>query len=224
MPMTRRIGSLLLFIVILPVGCGQTQSNNSQPTSTHKQSQQREVATNQKQKEFASEATDALFARLSTRLTSVISEDGPAMAISVCSKEAPEIAREVSEEFGVSIGRTSFKLRNSKNLPPDWATSLVESRIDKPQYVDLPDGGLGALLPIVLQPKCVTCHGPQEALADDVRMALKERYHDDQATGFQAGDLRGWFWVEVPEGPEKQTNPPERSSRRLQRPRNRRRR
>jgi len=132
---------------------------------------------------------------------SVISTEGPAKAISVCSEEAPAIAREVSEEFGVAIGRTSFKLRNSKNTPPTWAASFVESRIDKPQYVDLPEGKLGALLPIVLQPKCVTCHGPRDSIAEDVRTALSERYPDDQATGFQAGDLRGWFWIEVPAQP-----------------------
>jgi hypothetical protein len=29
-------------------------------------------------------------------------------------------------------------------------------------------------------------------------VALAARYPDDRATGFAPGDLRGWFWVEVP--------------------------
>jgi len=31
-----------------------------------------------------------------------------------------------------------------------------------------------------------------------VREQLSTHYPDDAATGYQAGDLRGWFWVEVP--------------------------
>jgi hypothetical protein len=28
---------------------------------------------------------------------------------------------------------------------------------------------------------------------------INESYPDDQALGFAAGDLRGWFWVEIGE-------------------------
>ena len=34
----------------------------------------------------------------------------------------------------------------------------------------------------------------------EVREALATHYPADQATGFQTGDLRGWFWVTVPAG------------------------
>jgi hypothetical protein len=57
---------------------------------------------------------------------------------------------------------------------------------------------LGALLPIHLKEQCVTCHGPAESIADDVREKLLELYPHDRAVGFKEGDLRGWFWVEVP--------------------------
>ena len=33
-----------------------------------------------------------------------------------------------------------------------------------------------------------------------VKVALDEQYPDDQATGFNVGELRGWFWVEFPPG------------------------
>ena len=63
-----------------------------------------------------------------------------------------------------------------------------------------PEARLGALFPIRLQPQCVQCHGKPEELSTEVRAALLDRYPDDRATGFAAGDLRGWFWVEVPAG------------------------
>ena len=54
------------------------------------------------------------------------------------------------------------------------------------------------MLPILLQPECEMCHGEPAAVAEEVRARIDEHYPDDQALGFTAGDLRGWFWVEVP--------------------------
>jgi hypothetical protein len=123
---------------------------------------------------------------------------GPVAAIRVCSQEAPEIAQEVGEEHRVAIGRTSLKLRNPHNQPPDWARELMSPEAVEPQFVELPDGHSGALLPIKLQAKCTMCHGPEEEIAQPIRDQLSQLYPDDQATGFEEGDLRGWFWVEVP--------------------------
>jgi hypothetical protein len=143
-------------------------------------------------------AKDELFGQLSDRLMNALEAGDAASAISVCKEDAPRIAREVSESQGVRIGRTSFRLRNPENVAPAWAQPMVEQQVAEPQFVDLDDGSLGALLPITLQPLCMTCHGPQEQIADEVKAALAQNYPDDQATGFQAGDLRGWFWIEVP--------------------------
>lgn len=150
------------------------------------------------QRERALAARDALAGRLMTRLQEAIGAQGPATAISVCQVEAPAIAREVAAAQGVSVGRTSFRLRNQANTPPAWAAPLVERRVEVPTFVAGPGGALGALLPLKTQPLCVTCHGPADALAPDVKEALALGYPGDAATGFQAGDLRGWVWVEVP--------------------------
>ncbi|TWT61689.1 cytochrome c peroxidase [Rubinisphaera italica] len=183
--------AILLFVGL--IGCQHSQP--PQTATSEEQPDAEQVDDTAKQKAIA--AKDALFTRLSGRLTEVMSADGPA-AISVCSREAPAIATEVGEEQGVVIGRTSFKLRNAKNTPPDWAHSFVEERVEDPQFVALPNGGTGALLPIRLKQKCLACHGPTESIAADVRSKLSELYPDDRATGFNEGDLRGWFWVEVP--------------------------
>ncbi len=45
---------------------------------------------------------------------------------------------------------------------------------------------------------CVTCHGPTDALAPDVKQVLATRYPGDQATGYALGDLRGIAWAELP--------------------------
>lgn len=123
---------------------------------------------------------------------------GPAAAIEICGQKAPVIAEEVGREHGVSIGRTSFKLRNDKNQPPEWAAELVKQRVEEPRFVELGNQRTGALLPIHLQPHCLMCHGPEEQIPDGVKQQLTQHYPRDRATGFQAGDLRGWFWIESP--------------------------
>lgn len=143
-------------------------------------------------------AKDALFSKLSGRLMEVMQADGPVKAIEVCSKEANEIAKVVSQEQGVRIGRTSLQLRNPKNQPPEWAEKLFRNKPHDPQFARLDDDTVGALLPIKLQAKCLMCHGTKETLVPGVPEQLAKLYPDDEATGYTEGNLRGWFWVEVP--------------------------
>ena len=149
------------------------------------------------QRDKALAARDAMFTSLKTRLMEVVGSEGPAAAIEVCSKEAPQIAEQVSQEHGLTIGRTSFRLRNSDNAPPTWANQLVEDRVANPTYLTR-EGKFAALLPIRIQAQCLMCHGPEDTIPPVVKDALAEHYPKDQATGFQDGDLRGWFCVEVP--------------------------
>jgi hypothetical protein len=180
------------------IGCGDSTSEQQDADTVVETADDTSAVAVPDARARALAAKDALFEQLSARLMSAMSNGGPVAAIEVCSKEAARIAAEVSEETGVKIGRTSFKLRNPANVPPAWATSLVEQRAAEPQFVDLSDGGLGALLPIRLKPQCMVCHGPEDKIAADVLTALSERYPEDAATGFEVDDLRGWFWVEVP--------------------------
>lgn len=148
--------------------------------------------------ERATTAKDELFQSLSTKLVTAMSSGGPVSAIEVCSKEAPQLAQEISARHGLTIGRTSFRLRNPQNAAPEWTQPFVANRDTDVQFVPLKNGATGALFPIHLKPQCLTCHGPDEQIGDDVKQQLATYYPDDQATGFQDGDLRGWFWVEVP--------------------------
>jgi hypothetical protein len=100
--------------------------------------------------------------------------------------------------MGVRIGRTSMKLRNSENTSPDWAEKSVADLVEEPVAVALPKNELGMLLPIHLQAKCIACHGAIDTIAAPVKKALATNYPNDTAIGYFEGDLRGYFWVEVP--------------------------
>jgi hypothetical protein len=45
---------------------------------------------------------------------------------------------------------------------------------------------------------CASCHGPADRISPSVRTLLAERYPGDRAVGFTNGEIRGWFWVELP--------------------------
>ena len=185
-------------VMLLPatlVGCGPPRQ---QPNSDWQPVKEAQLTSDQAaQRDKALLARDAMFKSLKGRLVEVVGTDGPAAAIEVCSREAPQIADQVSQKHGLAIGRTSFRLRNPDNSPPEWAARLVEDRVAEPTYLTN-DGRFAALLPIRLQPECLMCHGQEEEILPAVADALAEHYPQDKATGFREGDLRGWFWVEVP--------------------------
>ena len=127
-------------------------------------------------------------------------QPGPANAIDVCRLEAPALASKHSKD-GVRIGRSSHRLRNPANSGPVWVREVIEAWLEDPaartpRTVSLDAGREGYVEPILTQPLCLACHGnsPDPAVAE----ALESHYPDDQATGFEVGDLRGVFWVEYP--------------------------
>lgn len=125
---------------------------------------------------------------------------GPVEAIGACRVQAPEIAKALSQD-GISLGRTSHRLRNPANSPPEWVSPILGAYVDDsadraPRVVPLPDNRFGYVEPIVIQPLCLTCHG--EDLAPDVAARINELYPEDHATEFNDGDFRGVFWVDFP--------------------------
>lgn len=152
------------------------------------------------QKEQSLEAVKTMAGRLMGELTTALDEDGPDGAIEVCSMRAPEIAAMVSNEYGLLLGRTSQRLRNPSNLPPEWAAQLVDDEVAVPTWLVGPDGQIAGLLPIVTKAECGMCHGPVGEISPEVQAKLDDLYPNDAATGFAEGDLRGWIWVEAHNG------------------------
>lgn len=156
--------------------------------------------------EQARAAADLLGKRLKGRLMAAMNNGGPEAAISVCAEEAQTISAAVSEETGFDVGRTSDRIRNSLNAPDDWESArLAEFRAalenaeggavpESAEFVEQ-DGGqvfrYGRA--ITLDGPCTMCHGTN--VQPKIRALIAERYPDDQATGFEPGELRGMFTV-----------------------------
>lgn len=186
-----------MLTIAIAAGCGNETASPPVAQTESPVVEQKAADSPSDPKVVAAAAKDALFDKLSTQLLATMSSKGPAEAIEVCSKLAPKLAAEVGEQHNVRIGRTSLKLRNSNNAPPEWAAALLSPELKEPKVVDLPENKSGVLFPIMLKVQCLTCHGPGDKIATEIRDELARLYPNDQATGFQEGDLRGWFWVEV---------------------------
>jgi hypothetical protein len=154
-------------------------------------------------------AADALTEDLMGTLMSEMSAGGPGAAIRICSEVAQEIAAEHSTD-GVTVRRVSRKARNPADRPDAFEANQLEhlaglrTRGELPEEVvevmEADDGRrtLRYLRPITVKPLCLRCHGDPESFAPEVRQVLAERYPEDQATGYEEGDLRGAVSIRVP--------------------------
>lgn len=194
------VGTVVVLIVGLLAGCGQPESDQKSEIQWERVSAEELSGEIEERYKRAELARQDLAQTLFGRLSAVMSSGGPAQAVGVCNLEAQGLTDEVGEEHDVRIGRTSFRLRNPDNTPPDWAREfeLVENRVDEQVVLKNQNGGVAVFTPIHLQAKCAACHGMKDRMNADVKAVLAERYPEDEATGFEPGDLRGWFWAEAP--------------------------
>ena len=71
-------------------------------------------------------------------------------------------------------------------LPDDWGQETAA-------------GELRYYRPLTIAPPCLNCHGDPVDMDPRVVEVLQASYPDDQATGYEAGDLRGLIRVSVSE-------------------------
>jgi hypothetical protein len=133
-----------------------------------------------------------------------LADKSPAHAMNFFHLDVTAAIQRLKRDEGIAAGRTSDRLRSPANAPRPWAASLVQAHAGQSAQsvegfaVDLGDR-VGVLRPIVERPICAGCHGP--LLAPDVKAAMPFRYRADKAVGFADGEIRGWYWVEMPKSP-----------------------
>ena len=146
---------------------------------------------------------------LRSKLMESLKSGGPEGAMSVCSYQARALTAEVRDNQGVEVKRTSRKLRNPENAPDPYERELLERLEAKAAQGGLPEevferrreGGRTVYRfakPLVVAPPCLACHGTGEEIPASVRRRIEERYPEDRATGYRAGDFRGVVSVVIP--------------------------
>lgn len=177
-------------------GCSPSNPSTTTTATSVDLSIEKGKTPSPEEKAKLTKAKDALVEKLTGRLFEAMGQGGPAGAIAICSKEARPLAEEIGKVNGVRIGRVGVRLRNEANRAPTWAQEFVDQKTSEPQFVVLSNEKAAAFLPIKLQATCTMCHGTPDQISPEVKERLSQLYPNDQATGFQEGDLRGWFWIE----------------------------
>ncbi len=146
----------------------------------------------------------SLHQQLGSKLKAALSKGGPPQAIEVCRSEAQSIAKRVGKAYGVTVKRISDKPRNPSDKPDEMDAAVLQQfasdlaadgSATMERLVKLANGKSRYYKGIRIQSMCLTCHG--ENLSAQVRQTLQEYYPEDKATGYQMGDLRGAFVVEL---------------------------
>jgi hypothetical protein len=141
------------------------------------------------------------------KLVRELKEKGPAGAVHVCADIAQKISAEHTTD-DLMIRRVSLKVRNPLDEPDDYERRVLEemealqrdggSPVENVEVVAVEgEERLRYMRPLTIKQPCLACHGPVEAMDDEVRSMLAERYPDDQAVGYAEGDLRGAISVVV---------------------------
>lgn len=141
---------------------------------------------------------------LKGELQAAMKEGGPMAAVQVCNERAPEIAADLSAESGFTLRRTSLKPRATE--PTDWERAVLED-FEARQAAGTPVGEIAwhevkevdgekqlrFMKAIATEGVCLTCHG--QDVDPKLKAEIDRLYPDDQATGFEEGDIRGAFSV-----------------------------
>ena len=136
---------------------------------------------------------------LKPQLKQAMAEGGPTRAIAVCADIAPGIADALSAGSGWTVKRVSLSARNASRAVPDSWERKVLLEFDRRQVEgeDAADISFGEVVggryrymqAQGVEPLCLLCHG--KGLADATQDALRQYYPDDQATGYNLGQVRG---------------------------------
>jgi hypothetical protein len=179
----------VLAVLALLAGCGPSSSDapDSAPPTAQASVEARVVS------EIAS--IDSMRSANAASLRPGDAIDGKTFA-EVCMPVGQRM-RGLAVETGWSIRPAAAKYRNPANAATEAELALIARFEADPSLLDLWEttdvGARRYVRRIAMQPGCLGCHGPSETLPAFVA----ERYPDDRAHGFEVGDLRGLYVVEV---------------------------
>lgn len=160
----------------------------------------------------ASEVATTFLEELGEAMTQEMTERGPVEAIIVCTKLAPDIAGRLSRERGWRVTRVGTRVRNPLlGMPDAWEQRVLAEFTERAakgktftgmthyEIVTEPDGQYFRFMkPIMVQSKCLLCHGSSDQIPESIRLMLKQQYPFDRAIGYKTGELRGAVSIKQP--------------------------
>jgi hypothetical protein len=146
----------------------------------------------------------ATFAVLSSQLQSAMQEGGVGSAIEYCQVNAYPLVDSLSKVHNAAIRRTTLKVRNPDDQPTELEREILEAYARKdaageqigPMVRALKGQEVIFFAPIRTNAFCLQCHGvPGQTLSEENYALIRRHYPEDQAIGYQDGDLRGMWSI-----------------------------
>jgi len=139
---------------------------------------------------------------LGQNLVKAISSKGTVGAIEFCNTKALSITDSISVMKNTVIERVSDKPRNPENMANKeelgyitYFKKLIAAGKDPKPIVKSESDEVDFYFPITTNAMCLQCHGkPNEQITTETLTTLKNLYPSDQATGYDANEVRG-IWV-----------------------------
>ena len=151
-------------------------------------------------RDHAQETIATTFAALSGELKAAVTEGGVQQAIEYCSLNAISLTDSLANNKNVTIKRATDRPRNPLNkLNED--ERIIFNHYQEAIANDLPYSDTLILFsnqsiyykPIRINDLCLKCHGDPNSIEE--YDFIKEKYPNDQATGYNLNDLRGIWCV-----------------------------
>ncbi|MBL9207411.1 MAG: DUF3365 domain-containing protein [Opitutaceae bacterium] len=166
-------------------------------------------------RDIGEKAINRVAMTLVNEVNAAVAKNGADKAIDFCHLKALPMTGQIITGMPriTAVKRTSLRLRNPANAP-DAHEKVALARVEH----DIEDGNPPRLLmqridrpgkkpewrlyrPMAVAPQCLTCHGPSESLSPELRARLAERYPDDKALNYTAGQWRGLIRVSISDTP-----------------------
>ena len=141
-------------------------------------------------------------------LTHAIEENGTIGALEFCNENAIPLTEEGSKTHGVEIHRLTDKNRNPNNVLSTesdknaWSeiSRLMGDKDTSPKHWVGKEGDAVyyyKAIPLGM-PTCLSCHGNKNSdIEVETLREIAMRYPDDKATGYEMGQLRGVWKVQL---------------------------
>jgi hypothetical protein len=149
----------------------------------------------------AKEIVAAFAGNLKPKLKKAIQDGGFEHAVTICSVEAPKIAKDLSSKTGWSVKRVSLNPRNKASAAPDEFEREVLRQFNERQikgesppaisYAEIVGDKFRFMKAQGVEGLCLNCHGT--SIQPEVKKLILEHYPDDTATGYSLGEIRGAF-------------------------------
>ena len=142
---------------------------------------------------------------LGKNLKGAIKKNGTENAVSFCNERALTLTDSMALRLHAGVKRVSDQPRNEMNLANQMELDYIMTGKEalaigkkiKPQVQEI-DGKMVGYYPITTNQMCLQCHGtPNEKIKPETLAKIESLYPADNATGYDANQLRGIWVIEM---------------------------